>query len=242
MSPKFRLPVILLSATIGVIVSLVIADDASDEQISAAAQHMHSHLDRVIAIKAAVIDGNLDAVRAPANWLATHNPPGSIPAAFLPFEEEMRNFARLAATAETLDTAAAAVSQIGQACGDCHLASGLAVSFGYASPPPDDQASTVSQMQRHLWAADRMWAGLIGPSDAAWDSGSGILANLNLKASNLTKDPRKQTRVDELVREIRVVGASGVDAVSTETRTVVYGELLSLCASCHSLTGGGPHF
>jgi len=242
MLPKLGPVVVLLFAAIAVIVSLVVADDASDEQISAVAKHMHDHLEQVIAIKAAVIDGNLAGVRAPANRLADHDSPAGLPAMWLPFEEEMRNLARVAATAATLETAAATVSGIGQACGDCHLASGFAVSFGYANPPPDDQDSTVSQMQRHLWASDRMWAGLIGPSDAAWERGTVMLSEVNLKASNLTKDPRNQPRVEELIQEARAVGARGAEAMSTESRTVIYGEFLSLCANCHSLTGGGPHF
>lgn len=240
MTKKFRLTAVFLLAAAAVVLSLLLADIAAEEDVSAVAEHMHSHLDKVVAIKSAVIAGYLEQVRAPATWLAEHDAPAGFPAAWAPLEEEMRAYARQAAGAPDLSTAAAAVSGIGQTCGACHTASGFAVSFGYSQPPAENPTSTITQMQRHLWAADRMWAGLIGPSDAAWENGADMLTDIRLTAANLTNDPLKQPKVDQLLQRARELGTRGTQASSTEARTNLYGEFLSLCANCHSLTGGGP--
>ncbi|MBT8445049.1 MAG: hypothetical protein KJO13_09895 [Gammaproteobacteria bacterium] len=242
MTQKITIAAGLVLVAIIVGLSLVAADNASEEELTVVAEHMHSHVDKVIALKAAVINGDLESAREPATWLAEHKAPIGMPSAWAPYEEDMRRFADVAATAADLETAAMAVSEIGQACGDCHIASGFRVSFGYAKPPPQALENNVTQMQRHLWAADRMWASLIGPSDAAWDSGTGLLAEVNLKADQLTRDPRKQPRVGELVQAARAVGETGRNLESVEGRTDVYGEFLAICANCHALTGGGPRY
>ncbi|MFW2404008.1 MAG: hypothetical protein ACN4GT_04510 [Gammaproteobacteria bacterium] len=242
MTQKLTIAIGLVLVAVIVVVSLVVAENTSEDELTAVAEHMHSHLDRVIELKAAVIVGDLESAREPATWLAEHKAPIGMPSAWAPYEEDMRRFADVAAEATDLETAAMAIGEIGAACGDCHLASGFSVSFGYAKPPPQDLENNVTQMQRHLWAADRMWAGLIGPSDGAWDSGTGLLAEVQLNADQLTKDPRKQPRVEELIQAARTVGAKGRNLESTDARTDVYGEFLAICANCHSLTGGGPRY
>ena len=242
MTQKITITAGLVLVAFIVVLSLVVAENASEEELTLVAEHMHSHVDQVIALKAAVIIGDLEDTREPATWLAEHKAPIGMPSAWAPYEEDMRRFADVAATAADLETAAMAVSEIGEACGDCHLASGLKVSFGYAKPPPQDLENNVTQMQRHLWAADRMWAALIGPSDAAWESGTGLLAEVKLQADQLTRDPRKQPRVEELIQDARSVGETGRNLESADARTDVYGEFLAICANCHSLTGGGPRY
>jgi len=235
---KLTALVLLIAAII--VASLFLTESASEDDAAVIAEHMHSHLDRVIAIKGAVISGNLAGVYAPANWLAEHDEPRGLAKTWQPYADGMRLHARRAAEARDLRTAAVAVSEIGRYCGECHLASGLAVSFGYATPPPENLQNTFTQMQRHLWAADRLWAGLIGPSDAAWESGAKMLAGVNLSVQDITDDESLAPLVNNIVQNLREVGAEGGRAMAAERRAELYGEFLSLCASCHSLTGDGP--
>ena len=65
MNPNLRWTALLLLAAL-IVVSLVVAEDSSEEEVSAIAEHMHGHLDSVIAMKAAVISGNLAGVAKPA--------------------------------------------------------------------------------------------------------------------------------------------------------------------------------
>lgn len=231
--------IVLLTAAL-IIVSLFVTESASEDDVTAIAEHMHGHLDRVIAMKAAVISGNLGGVYAPANWLAEHPEPRGLSRTWKPFADGMRLHARRAAEAQDLQSAAVAVGEIGRYCGECHIESGFAVSFGYAKPPPDDLQNTLTQMQRHLWASDRLWAGLIGPSDAAWDSGASMLAGVDLSVSDITDDEAMAPLVNNIVQKLRAVGDEGGQATSAERRAGLYGDFLSQCANCHSLTGGGP--
>ncbi len=239
MTSKLRLTTALsLGVAIGTVLFFM-AVNAEDENFSPFQQHMHSHLDRVGAIKAAVIAGDLEAVREPAFWLAEHKEP-EVPDTWMPYVDEMRRYAEQAATAQDLVGASAAISEIGRACGDCHLASGFSVAFGFDQRPPGDVENLRTQMQRHLWAADRMWDGLIGPSEKAWKAGTDMLAEVNLTAAQVTEDPAKQPPVADLVTRAKALGEQGSLASSRELRSGLYGEFLSLCATCHSLTGGGP--
>lgn len=230
---------LLLTAVFG-LAACVSAEDESSKPSASFAEHMHGHLDQISAVKAAVIAGDLAAVREPAAWLAEHEQPPGMPDAWAPYIDNMRMQAKAAASATNLETVASAVSEMARSCGDCHQASGFAVAFGFDQRPPGDVQNLMTQMQRHLWAADRMWDGLIGPSDKAWEWGTEMLSEVTLTSAQITTEPAKEEQVDELVQEIRAVGNQGNTAPAGESRSAVYGRFLSLCANCHSLTGGGP--
>lgn len=226
------------AGSVGLLLSCVATpgfSETPDEISSDIAEHMHEHFDYVSAIKSAVIAGDLEKVRAPAKWLATHEEPVSLPPV-----EEMRLYAARAAAAKDLTTAAAAASEIARTCGDCHLSSGVEVVMGYSEPPSADEQSLVIQMQRHLWAADRMWSGLIGPSDAAWKQGAAILAEVKLADERIEGEAGQQDAIDLLARQVQMIGEQARQAGSVELRSGLYGEFLSLCANCHQLSGGGP--
>jgi mono/diheme cytochrome c family protein len=205
------------------------------DRFSEITEHMHEHLDQVNAMKVAVIAGNLEAVREPASWLADHEEP-----AWLPSVEEMQRYAARAAAAKDLVDAASALSEIARSCGECHEASGVAVAMGYSEPPSRDAQGLATQMQRHLWAADRMWAALVGPSDAAWKQGAEVLADVQLTVSDITAEDAQRAQILDLTQRAQAVGVLARQSTSVELRSGLLGEFLSLCATCHSLTGGGP--
>jgi len=211
--------------------------NAAEEKSAAITENMHEYFERVSAIKAAVIAGRLEDVREPSSWVATDEE-----LVFLPYIEEIQRYAASASSAEDLATAAAAaaVGEIARTCGECHLVNKVEVGFGYAEPPPQELQSLMTQMQRHLWAADRMWTGLVSPSDAAWKQGADILAEVQLVPSDITEDLQQQTRISDLMQRLRAVGERAGQANSIDLRSYLYGEYLSLCAACHSLTGAFP--
>jgi mono/diheme cytochrome c family protein len=231
---SFLRPVAVLSLAL----MLVAPADAKAELqdiMTEVAAHMHEHLDQINEIKTAVIAGRLEDVGEPASWLATHEEP-----AWLPSVEEMRHYAARAAAAEDLVAAAAALGEIARTCGDCHQASGVEVAMGYSAPPSHDEKSLATRMRRHLWAADRMWASLVSPSDMAWKQGAEVLADFQFAASDIAADSEQQGQLRDLTERSRAIGSLAGQAASTELRSGLYGEFLSLCASCHSLTGSGP--
>lgn len=227
-------------AAVFAIAGCVSADNEPEAPTESYAEHMHGHLDEISAVKAAVIAGDLQASREPATWLAEHEEPAGMPDAWASYVNDMRDQARIAAAADDLNAVAGAVSEIARSCGNCHEATGFSVAFGFDQRPPAEQQNLMTQMQRHLWAADRMWEGLIGPSDKAWEWGTEMLSEVNLTSELVTDSPAKEAQVADLVEQIREVGIEGSNAASGASRSAMYGEFLSLCANCHSLTGGGP--
>ena len=83
-------------------------------------------------------------------------------------------------------------------------------------------------MVRHLWAADRMWEGLVGPSDDAWLAGSSALAgSLSLPSGNV-RGP------EELLRQVGALAGEAETATGQEARAEIYGRLLGTCSQCHA--------
>ena len=217
------------------------AQEAVSEEESAAAEHMHDHLTYITTIKAFIIMGRLEGTRQPANWLATHETLADLPTHYAPFVEFMRSSARQVEQAEDLETAAAAVSLMAQNCGNCHIASHMDIEFGFDELPAQ-WSDSETHMQRHQWAMDRLWEGLIGPSDAAWSRGTSMLAEEPLHAAQVSANvtDSEAEMLEEIAREVHDLGAAGVGLTSLNDRSQVYGRILGLCADCHTRVGRGP--
>ena len=215
-------------------------ETVSDEETAAAA-HMHNHLTYITTIKAFITMGLLEGTRQPANWLATHETLSDIPASFEPFVEFMRSSARQIEKAEDLGTAAAAVSLMAQNCGNCHRASNVDVEFGFDTLPAQ-WSDSETHMQRHQWAMDRLWAGLIGPSDAAWTRGTAMFAEEPLHAAEVSDNvtAEEAEELENIAREVHELGAAGTGLTSLNDRSQLYGRMLGLCAECHTRIGRGP--
>ncbi len=218
----------------------IAAQEATAEDQSIVAAHMHEHLTRIGTIKSAIVAGRLEDLQEPATWLAEHETVAGLPARFSSYVAQMRNYAREAAAAEELSTAAVSVSKMAKACGNCHVANDINLEFGYDQRPRDDLQDIVSHMQRHQWAADRMWEGLIGPSDAAWSRGADILIDAPLHASDVSTTADDLAEINKLAHRIHALGGIGTQTMTPDARSQLYGELLGLCASCHTLLGRGP--
>lgn len=200
--------------------------------------HMHEHLERISAIKDAILAGNLRRVREPAAWLAAHDPIEDLPLPFEPFVLSMRGHAEDIVAADDIPTAAVGVSAIANDCGSCHVASEIDLEFGYDEEPPS-WSDMQSHMQRHLWAIERLWEGLIGPSDASWSRGIRMMAEAPLHGTEATWD-EEATDGDALARRVHELGRQAAAALTPLDRAEVYGEMIGVCAECHTRTGGGP--
>jgi mono/diheme cytochrome c family protein len=88
-------------------------------------------------------------------------------------------------------------------------------------------------MHVQLWAIEQLWQGLIGPSDAAWQSGAGSLQ----EGSGHPRLPRAQ-RVR--LERVRALGGEAGSAASGADRGRIYGRILAECGSCHASTGVDP--
>jgi len=204
------------------------------------AEHMHGHLVHVDAIKTELIAGNLDATREHSVWLSEHDEPPGMPDGWSPYVDEMRQYAAVAASSRNLEKVAVAVSEIARTCGECHRTYGATPEFTADQRPPKELHDLTTEMHRHLWAADRMWESMIIPSDDAWKSATDLLAEIHIDADQLTDDPAITAQVEALLAQARALGELGAATSAGPLRSAQLGNFLSLCASCHTLTGGGP--
>jgi mono/diheme cytochrome c family protein len=201
-------------------------------------EHMHDHYDAVVKIQSAVIAGSLEDARESARWLAEHQSPAGLPAGWEEHVDAMRTAARDTLDAQDLASAASATSRLGLACGGCHVANNVTVEFDGVKRPSDNEHAR-SHMQRHHWAADRMWEGLIGPSDVSWSRGANLLFESPMNPAAMGAEAGD----DELIgmsRRIHQLAANATAVSDPIERAGIYAEFLENCAACHNALGKGP--
>jgi hypothetical protein len=182
----------------------------------------------------AVINGVLEALREPMDAIAHFDYSATTPEEWMPRVSRMQAAARVTASAESLTIAAAGVAAMARECGDCHAEHRKSPYFGPdirapKSPPPD---SLGERMQRHIWAADRMWEGLTAPSNEAWNAGASALARAP-GGSPASELPLPADFVERL-SALREVGKRALQARRSEQRAKAYGLLIASCADCHA--------
>jgi len=200
--------------------------------------HMRDHFFKATEMQVAVINGDLDAVREPAEWMAEHVNSAAMPKEWVPHAEAMHEASRRAADAKNLETAAQATASVGAACGSCHQALEADVGFAVEGAPPEGEGAA-AHMTRHAWASGRMWEGLVGPSGVVWDEGARVLSEAPLAPAELAVDLEILSEVSEMEAEVHQLGAEAVGVSGQKERARVYGEFLSTCAACHEKTGRG---
>ena len=236
------LAAILIFALLAIVPGPVISQQFVSDEESEVADHMHEHLGRITTIKAFIIMGNLDGVREPAKWLAEHKSVSGLPNNYQSYIESMRSHARDVVAAPDLETAAMAVSEMAITCSNCHQANDVALAFGYDTEP-DEWAEITAHMQRHQWGVDRMWEGLIGPSDESWDRGADMLVDVPLHPFEVMDESASaadKVAADKIARRLHSLGSRGGYTKTPEERSKMYGEVLSICAECHTKLGRGP--
>jgi mono/diheme cytochrome c family protein len=201
-------------------------------------KHMHAHLDAMKSIEAGIIAGNLDATREPATWLLEHDEPAGLPAAGSEFVATVRGAASALLEADSLGSAAEAASQMGLACGACHTASNVTVEFDEVERPSDKEKAK-PHMQRHQWAADRMWEGLIGPDGVAFSRGANLLFESPVKPAELAKLGGGDAAVG-MSRRIHQLAANATTVSEPEEQAEIYAEFIANCGACHSELAKGP--
>jgi len=192
------------------------ADAAPQEEVKT---HMVNHFARALAIKDAVIKGDLAATREPAKWLAEHGAPPSSPDEWVPFITELRQVAAGADEAKDITAVADALSRVAVVCGRCHTENKIRVETKSAPKPGDDQ-----QMLLHAWASDQMWEGLVIPDSARWSAGAETLASA---ATLFGKEHAKAGA------QLAGLAKSAKDAPDDLSKAATFGKIMATCAGCH---------
>jgi len=202
---------------------------------------MRAHYQRVADIRMAMIRGDLLRARTVAQTVASGGDvPEGLPSSAARFVTEMRVHANEVVAADNLTGAALGTARMAGACGNCHEAVGKGPHYSLLSRPAPGAGEVSTAMQLHYWAADRMWDGLIGPSDSAWASGALALVDVPHYQHRIQVSAADSAEVDALAQRLHQLAVRAQLAPPGTAREEVYGEFLETCAACHHLTHGGP--
>ena len=190
---------------------------------------MADHFTQATTLRQAVIDGEIETGKRAAASLAGLSLGDDLPEPWKKGLDPFMAAAKKGADASTLDELALATGELASACGSCHQSLG-GPSFEPGDPPAV-ASGTQAHMQRHVWAVDRAWEGVVGPSDAAWAAGTDLLAEAPLTSYEMGKSVPPE--VSQLATRVHDMGAKGNAITKLGERGQLVGELLGTCSSCH---------
>lgn len=196
--------------------------------------HMYRQLDLSRAVERLIVRGKLAEARALAETMAEAPDPADI-APWAAEAAEVRDRARAIASARTLEEASRRSAELGAACASCHEKAGALVALETTPPLPLADTTVADRMARHLWAADRLWEGMIAYADVPWRAGLDVLAESDLPFSAFEGARQKHAR------QLRLLADRGRQRMTTDTlveRAQLYGEILATCVGCHANVPG----
>lgn len=212
---------------------LAVAITTACSQPETPADHMQEHFAQVDAVRDALISGDLAAAQEAAQWVAGHEAMEGIPAGWEQHVTQMQRAAATVTQTDDLAAAAEATANMAGICGGCHMGLDEGAQFTIVLVP-SEESGVVAHMLRHEWAADRLWEGLIGPSDEAWSAGAAALGEAALEPEESPDE------VGTLARQVHELGAEASETLGFTARAALYGKLITTCAQCHTLMNAGP--
>ena len=192
-------------------------------------KQMHESLALVNDVEYSVVRGDYQGAADPARALSMQTNPRDLPAKGHPFMDEVRTLAVRTASASDIQNAAQSVAGLVSACGKCHAALGTPVRI--APPARPAMSGARGEMLQHNWAVSLLAVGLQGPTDAVWKQGADELATAKVAPADAAQD------VKDAETELRAIAKRAIAAGDEASRTVVYGELIAACGTCHGLLG-----
>jgi hypothetical protein len=190
---------------------------------------MLGHYGATTAMQRALIAGKLAEYQTAAAAVARDEwspSPGGDPSGFT---QRARAAATAAQGAPSLVAAAAALGALGDVCASCHLES-RAPEVPIAPEEPSE--ATNPRMLAHAIASERLWAGLILPSDASWASGMRLLVQVPAV-------DQPSAEISAAVRLLNELARRG-ENVEPEGRGQIFGDVLLTCSGCHERLGVVP--
>ena len=196
---------------------------------------MEAHYGAVILAHDALLQGDLDAFRRQLESATAQALPTGSPPEWLALHEPLDLAAREGTRVADLDEAAVALASVVLACGRCHAA--LDTGPVYPAPAPGEGHTPLRDAMRgHQWATARLWEGVTGPWDNAWQRGASALAEVEIfgegdRTTNYSDTLRSREQ------QLRDIGSEAMAATPLDERAAVYGRLLSTCGACHQAVG-----
>jgi mono/diheme cytochrome c family protein len=198
---------------------------------------MHDHDAHGAAMRDAVARADLDATWREAKSLAELRIDGGIEPTWRKNLDAMNAAAARVAEAKDVAEASRGLAGVARTCGNCHTT--LGGPGPVVGEAPHESVEVVPRMQRHQWAAARLWDGLVVPSEDAWKAGARVLADAPLEPELLTPGKSPVPAIGTLARSVQELARKASVAEALD-RDAIYGELVSTCSACHLRLGGGP--
>lgn len=193
---------------------------------------MHQSYVTLITARDATVYGDVDGARDLLAELATQPMPEGVSSIWAPEVLQLHVSAGRGARAELPEGVANGVGLAAQSCGSCHSATGHSPALaGQMEPPSADSPSTL--MQRHAWAAQQLWDGLIIPSEERWDQGAAVLNESKLEPHSLFQSEYLAEVGAARVHQLQAATKHVLEAETWDERAEAYGTLLHSCSSCH---------
>ncbi len=195
-------------------------------------EHMQDHFSAIREIERAIVMGDEKAARDTARAFAAHPTSADIASysdEILAVSDAANQIAASDSLAEMADHAATLASQ----CGHCHLITSSITTFEWTEAPAKDQAAK-DRMHRHRWAMDRLWEGLVGPSQHSWMAGAEVLSANPMPIAALASAGIPEEEAETHLMVLQALGAKASTVTKSEERTALYGELLGTCSGCHT--------
>ena len=220
---------------------------AAPAEDPALAEQMHERFAWVSAIQEVTIHGDVAEARSLAQEFATQlSAPGEPgPAAWQPHLDALGGELEGLEHADDLRDAGASVARLALLCGRCHEAEQARLDLPEV-PQPAQGGGLVDAMHGHQWAVDRMWEGIIVPSDEPWIRGTTMFVALPGCQAALEAEPGARSRPRQATAEAggderralcshaQSLARRGMVTESREGRAAIYGRLLATCAGCHA--------
>jgi cytochrome c553 len=189
---------------------------------------MQAHFKDALLIRQAVIAGSPEDAVDPAHALTHIQDLDHLPDGWRVFVERMQVAASRIQDSTTSSLAAAATADLGVSCGMCHQRHGGPKASN--QPSPAQGTSIKSRMARHVWATERLWEGLIVPSNDAWTAGAQALSAEPFPSEVLQEGG---VSVRSAAGDFAQLAVNAPGKKTSEQRAALYAELLVTCGSCH---------
>jgi cytochrome c553 len=187
-------------------------------------RQMHEAFGVVERIHEALVRGDVTGARAQAEGLEKTVVAHDTPEDWKPDVELLANAAQAVHLATELEETSIAVARLVATCGDCHRKRGVKLELPEPDPPEE------TPMQMHAWGVQRMWEGLVIPSEDRLLRGTTTFAMLPRCDATLHGKDDLKTKCQ---RSKALAGKVHVARTQPE-RVDAYGGLLATCAGCHT--------
>ena len=196
------------------------------QQTQSPRHYMLTHYADTVNMRKALVAGRLGDYHGVAAAVAKDAWTPRLRGDYRPYVDAVRAAAHSGETAPSSVRAAAELGKIGEACAACHVKFG-----GPGSPVAPEQLAEGSEpsMVAHAAATDRLWEGLVLPSDLSWSSGMEVL----LDAPKLDSDVPD---VAAAARHLRDLARQGKSAEVAQ-RAQIFASVITTCAGCHERVG-----